>query len=129
MTLEDHLRKVTRNFTAKLPEDQLFGLGRDLARELLRAHAEQPPRHPGLELDAIEMTDGAPRLSGGAGPGSAAEDLFRLGALVNALALGQPADVAWRLDGPPPVEATTLLRRAVLAALGSPLPATRFDSV
>ena len=42
-TLEDHLRRATRNFTARLPEERVFALGRDLARELARAHAETPP--------------------------------------------------------------------------------------
>lgn len=128
MTLEDHLRKATRNFTLGLPEDQVFGLARELARELQRAHAEKPPRHPDLEPAAIAMADGKPRLDGGSAAGSTHEDLFRLGSLVNALALGRAADVSWRLDGPPPAEASTLARRAVLAALGSPQPGARFDS-
>src|SRR5437899_2053373 len=45
-TLADHLRRATRNFTARLPEERVFALGHALAVELARAHAEQPPRHP-----------------------------------------------------------------------------------
>ena len=99
-TLEDHLRKVTRRSTARLPEDRVFALGRDLARELAAAHAETPPRHPSLEPADVVMVDGAPRLGAGQ-PGDDGEDLFRLGALLTGLALGRPAAPAWRLDGPP----------------------------
>ena len=53
-TLEDHLRRATRNFTARLPEDQALALGRDLALALAAAHAEDPPRHPPLDPAAIE---------------------------------------------------------------------------
>ena len=84
-TLEDHVRRVTRNFTSVVPEDQVLALGRDLARELARAHAESPPRHPDLEPRAIAMDGGVPRLTGGTAEGDAAEDLFRLGALLSAL--------------------------------------------
>ena len=66
-TLEDHLRKATRRSTARLPEDRVFALGRDLARELAAAHAETPPRHPSLEPADVAMVDGAPRLGAGAG--------------------------------------------------------------
>src|SRR4030067_1070989 len=45
-TLEDHLRRATRSFTARLPEDEALALGRELALELARAHGETPPRHP-----------------------------------------------------------------------------------
>jgi outer membrane protein assembly factor BamB len=127
-TLEDHVRRATRNFTAALPEDQVLTLGRDLARELARAHAESPPRHPDLEPRSITMEGGAPRLTGATADGDAAEDLFRLGALLCALATGVEADVSWRLDGPPPVPMSTLGRRAVLAALGAPRRADRFPS-
>ena len=41
-SLEDHLRRATRNFTSRLPEDQVFALGRALAAELARAHAQTP---------------------------------------------------------------------------------------
>jgi eukaryotic-like serine/threonine-protein kinase len=129
MTLEDHLRKATRNFTLALPEEQVLALARDLLRELARAHAENPPRHPALEPSAIAMEDGQPRLAAAAtGVGSNHEDLFRLGALVNALALGRPADVSWRLDGPPPLDVKSLARRAALSALGSPLHGARVES-
>jgi len=126
-TLSDHLRRATRNFTSRLPEERVFAIGHALAVELARAHAEQPPRHPRLDADAIPMAaDGTPGLPGGATAGDAAEDLFRLGCLVNAIALGTPAEVAWRLDGPPPVEASTMRRRAVLATLAAPRRADRY---
>jgi outer membrane protein assembly factor BamB len=125
-TLEDHLRRATRNFTSRLSEDEVFALGVDLARELAAAHAETPARHPPLEPSAIEMRDGRVALTSGDAGGSASEDLLRLGALLNSLALGEPPHVSWRLDGPPPVAATTLLRRGVLAALASPRRETRF---
>src|SRR5688572_19697844 len=113
-TLDDHLRKATRQSTARLPEDRVFALGRDLARELAAAHAETPPRHPPLEPGEVVMVDGAPRL--GPGPsGDVAEDIFRLGALLTGLALGRPAVPAWRLDGPPRPEVSSVRRRAILA--------------
>src|SRR5215208_5160770 len=96
-TLEDHLRRATRQSTARLPEDRVFALGRDLARALTAAHAETPPRHPSLEPADITMTDGLPRL--GSGSGEIGEDIFRLGALLTSLALGRPAMLSWRLDG------------------------------
>src|SRR4051794_16101712 len=119
-TLADHLRRATRNFTTRLPEDRVFAIGHALAAELARAHAEQPPRHPDLDADAIPMNDGTPRLTGGGTPGDAAEDVFRLGCLLSSLVLGSPVHVAWRLDGPPPSEASTVRRRAVLARLAAP---------
>jgi outer membrane protein assembly factor BamB len=119
-SLESHLRRATHNFTKPLPEDQLFALGRDLARELARAHAERPPRFPDLEPSLIEMVEGAPRLSGGVATGREADHLIRLGALLHGLATVERPEVSWRLDGPPPVAATSLRRRAVLAALASP---------
>ena len=57
-SLEDHLRKATRHFTARLPEEQVFTLGRDLARELARLHAESPPRHPEIDPATIGFVDG-----------------------------------------------------------------------
>ena len=126
-TLEDHLRKATRQGTARLPEDRVFALGRDLARELVAAHAETPPRHPPLDPPDVLMVDGAPRLGAGQ-PGAVAEDIFRLGALLNALALGRPAVPAWRLDGPPPAEVSTVRRRAILAGLAAPRPSERYAS-
>src|SRR5262249_59275840 len=108
-TLADQLRRATRNFTARLPEDRVFAIGHALAVELARAHAEQPARHPSLEPDEIPIAaDGTPGLPGGASTGEATEDLFRLGCLLSALALGAPAEVSWRLDGPPPVAASPL---------------------
>ena len=127
-TLEDQLRRATRNFTSALPEDQVLALGRDLARELARAHGETPPRHPDIELRAIPVTDAGPRLEGGDASGDAAEDLFQLGALLTALATGTDASVSWRLDGPPAPEMTTLGRRAVLAALAAPRRSDRYAS-
>src|SRR5438067_7685770 len=120
-TLADHLRRATRNSTSRLPEDRVFAIGHALAASLARAHAEQPARHPSLDPDAIPMAaDGTPGLPGGVTLGEVTEDLFRLGCLLNAIALGTPAEVSWRLDGPPPVEASTLRRRAVLATLAAP---------
>lgn len=127
-TLEDHVRRATRNFTSALPENQVLALGRDLARELARAHAESPARHPDLELRSVAMSGGVPRLDGGSADGSTAEDLFQLGSLLIALATGREADVSWRLDGPPPAPVSTLARRAVLGALAAPRPADRFAS-
>jgi outer membrane protein assembly factor BamB len=127
-TLEDHLRRATRNFTQALPEDQVLTLGRDLARELARAHAESPARHPDLELRAISMSGAGPRLEGGEASGDAAEDVFQLGALLCALATSTEASVSWRLDGPPAPEMSTLGRRALLAALAAPRRSDRFPS-
>jgi outer membrane protein assembly factor BamB len=127
-TLADHLRRATRNFTTRLPEDRVFALGHALAIELARAHAEQPPRHPDLDPDAIAMSDGAPRLAGGTAAGEVPEDLFRLGCLLNSLALGTPPEVSWRLDGPPPAELSTVRRRAVLTALGASRRAERYPT-
>lgn len=124
-TLEDHLRKVTRQSTARLAEDRVFTLGRDLARELAAAHAETPPRHPSLDPAEVTMVEGAPRLGKG-GPGEESEDIFRLGTLLNALALGRTASLAWRLDGPPRVEVSSIRRRSVLAGLSSPRRSERY---
>src|SRR5258708_4976813 len=126
--LEDHLRRLTRNFTARLPEDAVFALGGDLARELTRAHAASPPRHPSLEPAAVPMVDGRPRLEGGGPEGDPAEDLLCLGALLHSLATGEEPEVSWRLDGPPPPLLSTLARRAVLAGLTSPRPEGRFPT-
>jgi hypothetical protein len=68
-TLADHLRRATRNFTSRLPEERVFTIGQALAAELVRAHAETPPRHPDLEPDLIPMADGTPRLTGGSAAG------------------------------------------------------------
>jgi outer membrane protein assembly factor BamB len=125
-TLADHLRRATRNFTSRLPEDRVFAIGHALALELARAHAEQPPRHPELDPDLVPMTDGAPRLPGGTAAGEPNEDLFRLGCLLGAMALGAPAEPSWRLDGPPPAELSTVRRRAVLSTLASPRRADRY---
>jgi outer membrane protein assembly factor BamB len=119
-TLEDQLRRVTRNFTAPLGEEATLALARDLLRELERAHAETPARHPDLSLASVVVADGRPVLDGGSPDGSAAEDLFRLGALLCSLASGRPADVSWRLDGPPEPPGSTVARRALLGALASP---------
>lgn len=125
-TLADHLRRATRNFTSRLPEERVFTLGQALAAELARAHAETPPRHPDLDPDVIPMADGAPKLTGGTAAGETYEDLFQLGCLLNALALGAPADPSWRLDGPPPAEVSTVRRRAVLATLAAPRRTDRY---
>src|SRR5688500_11479814 len=126
-TLEDHLRKATRHSTARIPEERVFALGRDLARELAAAHAEAPPRHPSLEPADVPMVEGVPRLPGG-GPGDEGEDIFRLGALLTSLALGRAAAPAWRLDGPPRPDLSTVRRRAILAGLASPRRSERYGS-
>jgi hypothetical protein len=125
-TLADHLRRATRNFTSRLPEERVFTIGQALAAELARAHAETPPRHPDLDPDVIPMADGAPKLTGGTPAGETYEDLFQLGCLLNALALGAPADPSWRLDGPPTPEVSTVRRRAVLATLAAPRRQDRY---
>jgi len=127
-TLEDHVRRATRNFTSALPEDQVLTLGRDLARELARAHAEAPARHPDLDPRAIVMAGGVPRLEGGAAEGDSAFDLFLLGALLTSLASGSEPEVSWRLDGPPEAPLSTLARKAVLAALCAPRRADRYPT-
>jgi outer membrane protein assembly factor BamB len=127
-SLEDHLRKATRHFTARLPEEQVFTLGRDLARELARLHAESPPRHPEIDPATIAFVDGKPVLEGGEVAGDVAEDLLQLGALLQYLATAAPADVSWRLDGPPPAELSSLDKRAALAGLLSPRPDARYPS-
>jgi outer membrane protein assembly factor BamB len=126
--LEDHLRRLTRNFTTRLSEDVAFALGRDLATELTKAHAASPPRHPSLEPAAVPMVDGRPRLDGGGPEGDPAEDLLCLGALLHSLATGEEPEVSWRLDGPPSAPLSTLARRAVLAGLTSPRPDGRFPT-
>jgi outer membrane protein assembly factor BamB len=127
-SLEDHLRRATRHFTVRLPENDLLALGRDLLRELARAHAESPPRHPEIEPSRIALVDGKPVLEGGETTGDVAEDLLQLGALIQSLAAAAPADVSWRLDGPPPADLSTLERRATLIALSSPRSSTRYAS-
>lgn len=126
-TLEDHLRRVTRNFSAPLPEPELLTLGRDLARELARAHAETPPRHPDVEPAAVDWSDGQARLPGGIAAGSAGEDLFQLGCLLHSLATATPPDVSWRLDGPR-ADPGPLLRRSLVEGLASPRRERRFAS-
>src|SRR5260221_5349732 len=127
-SLEDHLRKTTRHFTARLPEEQVFTLGRDLARELARLHAESPPRHPEIDPATIAFVDGKPVLEGGEAAGDVAEDLLQLGALLQYLATAAPADVSWRLHGPPPADLSSLDRPAGLARLLSPQPHPRYPS-
>lgn len=125
-TLEDHLRRVTRNFTASLAEDEALALGRDLLAQMQRAHCETPPRHPALDLASIAFGDGRPVLEGGSADGSVGEDLFQLGALLYSLAAGKPADVSWRLDGPPEAPGSSVLRRSLFTALASPRRERRF---
>lgn len=124
-TLEDHLRRVTRNSSAPLPEPDVLALGRSLARELARAHAETPPRHPEIEPARIELDGSEPRLNGGPLPGSVAEDLFQLGCLLQSVATATPPDVSWRLDGPSR-DAAPLLRRSLVEGLASPRRERRF---
>jgi outer membrane protein assembly factor BamB len=125
-TLEDHLRRATRGFTARLGEERVLALGRELAAELVAAHAETPARHPSLDPATIPMVDGRPRLAGGTAEGDAGEDVFALGCLLATLAGSGPPDVSWRLDGPPAPEATTLVRRAALRTLAAPRRAERY---
>jgi outer membrane protein assembly factor BamB len=117
-SLEEHLRRATRNFTTRLGEEDIFRLGLDLARELVRAHTES--RHPDLEPSSVAMVEGHPRLDGGNSQGDVAEDLFSLGALLTSWACANTPEVSWRLDGPPPTAASTLLRSSTLAALATP---------
>ena len=125
-TLEDHLRRATRSFTTRLPEERAVSLAAELGRELARAHAESPPRHPDLELEALAVVDGHPRLEGTTAASDVAEDLFRLGGLLYFMARGERPDVSWRLDGPPAGSLSTLARQAALAALSAPRTADRF---
>ena len=127
-SLEDHLRRATRNFTARLPEERAVALAAELARELARAHGETPARHPDLDPAAVVVVDGHPRLDGGAPGSDVAEDLFRLGGVLFFMAKGERPDVSWRLDGPPPGVLSTLARQAALAALSAPRTADRFAS-
>src|SRR5688572_28470002 len=125
-TLEDHLRRATRSSTARLPEDRVFALGCDLLRELAKAHAETPARHPSLDPAAIPMVDGLPHLAGHGAGGDTGEDLFQLGCLLSQLLGSGAPDVSWRLDGPPPAEASTLVRSAVVRTLAAPHRAARY---
>jgi eukaryotic-like serine/threonine-protein kinase len=127
-SLDSHLRRLTRNLTAPLPETDLLALGLDLARELARAHAETPARHPALDAAIVAMVDGRPRLEGGSRDGDPAEDLFSLGALLHALAHARKPEVAWRLDGPPSAPLSSVAKRAALAALAAPRREDRFPS-
>jgi len=127
-SLEDHLRRATRNFTGRLPEERAVTLAAELARELARAHAESPPRHPDLEPAAVVVVDGHPRLDGDAPGSDVAEDLFRLGGVLFFMAKGERPDVSWRLDGPPVGALSTLARQAALGALSAPRTVDRFAS-
>src|SRR3990172_6951314 len=113
-TLEDHLRRATRSFTARLPEDEALALGRELALEVARAHGETPPRHPELDPSAIPMEGDRPRLDGGTVEGDVAEDLLTLGALLQWLTTGETPEPAWRLDGPPEADLASIARRGLL---------------
>src|SRR5439155_180808 len=82
----------TRNFSARLPEERAVTLAAELARELARAHAESPPRHPDLDPATVVIVDGHPRLDGAASETpapDAAEDLFRLGGVLYFMATGE----------------------------------------
>ncbi len=127
-TLQDDLRRRTRNFTAPLPEDEVFRLGLDLARALAEAHAETPPRHPDLDPSALMLENGAVRLGVAGASTDVGEDLFQLGALLAWLLTGESPSVSWRLDGPPSAPVATVRRRAALFALASPRRADRFAS-
>ncbi|MCU0242266.1 MAG: PQQ-binding-like beta-propeller repeat protein [Vicinamibacteria bacterium] len=127
-TLAGYLRRLTRNHTTALPEDQVFALGLDLARALMLAHAETPPRHPSLDPEDIAMEDGRPRLSADRERGEHHEDIFLLGALLASMIHKTAPDLAWRLDGAPPAATRTLWRRFVLATLASPERRQAFDN-
>src|SRR3989304_3713126 len=115
-TLEDHLRRATRSFTARLPEDEALALGRELALEVARAHGETPPPPPELAPSAIPMEGDRPRLDGGTVEGDVAEDLLTLGALLQWLTTGETPEPAWRLDGPPEADLASIARRGGPAA-------------
>jgi outer membrane protein assembly factor BamB len=127
-SLEDHLRRATRNFTARLPEERAVALAAELARELVRAHGESPARHPELDPAAVTVSDGHPRLDGSGAGRDTAEDLLHLGGLLFFMATGERPGVAWRLDGPPAGALSTLARQAALAALAAPRAGGRFPS-
>jgi outer membrane protein assembly factor BamB len=127
-TLEDHLRRATRNFTTRMPEDAAFAVGRDLARELERAHGETPPRFPSIEPAQIPMADGRARLEGTSLARDAREALFELGVLLQQLVTAATPHVSWRLDGPPPAPLSSLTRRAALSSLTAANPDARFAS-
>jgi outer membrane protein assembly factor BamB len=127
-TLEDHLRRATRNFTARMPEAEAFALGRDIARELDRAHGTTPPRFPAVDPAGIAMVDGKPRLEGGAPSGNPREALFELGVLLQQLTSATTPHVSWLLDGPPPAPLSSLTRRAALSCLTATTPDARFAS-
>ena len=101
----------------------MFALGRALAAELARAHAETPPalsRHRPRPHRDGRRRPAPPRRRRprprGARPTASSPS-------ARSCTSSPPArspDVSWRLDGPPPAEASTLRRRAVLAALASP---------
>jgi outer membrane protein assembly factor BamB len=127
-SLEDHLRRATHNFSARLPEERAVTLAAEMARELARAHAESPPRHPDLDPAAVVIVDGHPRLDGATSASDVAEDLFHLGGALYFMSTGERPDVSWRLDGPPARVLSTLARQAALAALSAPRTADRFAS-
>lgn len=127
-TLEDHLRRATRNFTARMPEEAGFALGRDLARELERAHGETPPRLPAIEPALIAMSEGRPRLDASPPAREPREALFELGVLLQQLMTAATPHVSWRLDGPPPAPLSSLTRRATLSSLTAADPSARFAS-
>jgi outer membrane protein assembly factor BamB len=127
-TLEDHLRRTITRSSPRPDDDRLLALARDLLAGLAAAHAESPPRHPSLDPADIAMDGGTPRLGPGAPGGDAPEDLFQAGALLTAVALGRPADVAWRLDPAPRTELSTIRRRAALAGLVAPRRTDRYHT-
>jgi hypothetical protein len=127
-TLEHLLRRATRNFHSGLPEAQTLDLGRQLCRELERAHAELPPRHPSLDPADIATENGTVRLEGGSTQGDVAFDLFQVGCLLTGLAQGREPDVSWRLDGPPQLEASTAAGSSAIRGLATFQTESRFLS-
>jgi outer membrane protein assembly factor BamB len=127
-TLEHLLRRATRNFHSGLPEAQTLDLGRQLCRELERAHAEVPPRHPSLDPAGIATENGTVRLEGGSTQGDVTFDLFQVGCLLTGLAQGREPDVSWRLDGPPQLEASTAAGSSAIRGLATFQTESRFLS-
>jgi outer membrane protein assembly factor BamB len=127
-TLEDHLRRATRNGTRKLAEDEALAVGLDLLRELERAASETPPRVPDIEPAVVPLAEGKPRLDGAVAGRAMGDALFDVGCLLAALLGEARPDVSWRLDGPPLPALSTVARRAILRGLTATARAGRFQS-
>ena len=127
-TLEDHLRRATRNFTARLPEDRC---SRWAATWRASSRAPTPRRRRGIPSSSpprsrwveASRSSGRPRPTGATG-----EDLFQLGALLHWLATGQRPEASWRLDGPPEAAAVVAHAPRRAGRAGRPVRAERFAS-